>query len=118
METSVQPAGAVAVGFWRTSTTATITSPLTTPAGGLMIRLVVVLLAAVADRAEGDRGRRGAAVTVQVKVSVAPTVAKLSSLTVMEVAYGLLAVAPAAIVPEIWPVVALIDRPVGSPVAA
>ena len=56
--------------------------------------------------------------TVQVKVSVAPTVAKLSSLTVMEVEYGLPAAAVFEIVPVIRPVEVLIERPVGRPVAA
>src|SRR5258705_9629586 len=56
--------------------------------------------------------------TVHENVSVAPIVVPPSSLTVTDIAYGLAAAAPDAIVPEICPVAVSIDRPPGNPVAA
>ena len=55
-------------------------------------------------------------VTVHVKVSVASGVAPWR--TVIDVLYGLCADAPSVMVPVIAPVVELIDRPVGRPVAS
>ena len=58
----------------------------------------------------------GVVVTVQLKVSVASTLAP--SRTVIETANGLDPAAPAAIVPDTSPVAPSIDKPDGRPVAA
>ncbi len=115
METSVQPAGAVAVGLDRTSITATITLPNDTVAGLVIVRFEAVALAPVED----DRNRMSAVSrTVQVNVSVSATVRPPFSLTVMLTEYGLFVTALLPIVPVISPVEELIDRPPGRPVAA
>jgi hypothetical protein len=84
LETRVQPAGVGTAGAALTSTTATMTSPACTPAGLGITTVLPTLLAPVeAERNTTDPAPPPPLVTVQVKVSVAPTLAPPSSLTVM-----------------------------------
>src|SRR3954463_1720779 len=88
-----QPTGVVTVGAAFTSRTAIMTSFACTPAGVGITTLLPTLLAPVEAERNAIPPPPPPPVTVHVNVSVAPVVAPLSSLTVIEVEYGLLAAA-------------------------